>query len=63
MVTQRKLTAAEQRVFDQVLVERYPHCLKEINERGLEGCARWAVEQSAVLVEARWQFLNSQRQS
>lgn len=62
MVTQRKLTAAEQRLFDQVLIERYPHCLKEINERGLEGCARWAVEQSAVLVEARRQFFN-ERQS
>jgi hypothetical protein len=62
MVTQRKLTAAEQRLFDQILIERYPHCLKEISQRGLEGCARWAVEQSAVLIEARRQFLN-ERQS
>jgi hypothetical protein len=61
MVTQRKLTAAEQRLFDQVLVERYPHCLKEISARGLEGCARWAVEQSAVLIEARRQFLNERQ--
>lgn len=63
MVTKRKLTAAEQRLFDQVLVERFPHCLKEINERGLEGCARWAVDQAAVLVDARWQFLNNEKQS
>lgn len=53
MVTKRKLTAAEQRVFDQVLVERYPHCLKEINERGLEGCAQWSAEQAQVALNQR----------
>jgi hypothetical protein len=59
MVTKRKLTPAEQRLFDQVLVERYPACLKEINDRGLEGCARWAIDQAATLLRVRREYLGN----
>jgi hypothetical protein len=59
MVTKRKLTPAEQRLFDQVLVERYPACLQQINERGLEGCAQWAVDQAAVLINTRRRYLDN----
>lgn len=45
--------ADERRFWDQVFVERYPHCLKEITERGLEGCAQWADEQARVALAQR----------
>jgi hypothetical protein len=59
MVSKRKLTPAEQRLFDEVLVERFPACLQQINERGLEGCARWAVDQADTLIRVRREHLDN----
>lgn len=63
MVTQhRKFTAAEREFAARIFVDRYTHCLKEINERGLEGCAQLARhETEAALVEFR-KLLSGQQQ-
>ena len=61
MVSNRKTTPAEQRLADQVALERYTHCLAEINERGLEGCARLAYEQAAAFVQARRNYIHGQQ--
>lgn len=63
MSTKRKLTPTEQRLFDRVLADRYTHCLREINERGLEGCAQWAIDQAQVLINARRRHLNNSEQA
>lgn len=54
MDSKQALTPAEEALFDEVLVRRYDLCLsKSLKTRGLEGCARWAVEQAKALIEAR----------
>ena len=54
MVTRNKLTTAERDFAARIFVDRYTHCLKEINKRGLEGCAQLAADETrAALVEFR----------
>jgi hypothetical protein len=46
-------TEQEQRFWDEVFIDRFPACLKELNKRGLEGCAQWAADQANVALNQR----------
>jgi hypothetical protein len=53
MATKRQLEMTEQRIWDEIFVRRFDRCMDEVKERGLHGCAQWAVDQADAAIAAR----------
>lgn len=51
--TKRQLDMTDQRIWDEIFVRRFDRCMEEITERGLHGCALWAVDQADAAMAAR----------